>query len=59
MRVGTASEKDSVEKELQELRERLAQVDAWKLRRREIDEELGKVWTTEESVAPLETPDGA
>jgi ATP-binding cassette subfamily D (ALD) long-chain fatty acid import protein len=54
LRVGTASEKDSVEKELQELRERLAQVDAWKLRRREIDEELGKVWTTEESGAPLE-----
>jgi ATP-binding cassette subfamily D (ALD) long-chain fatty acid import protein len=57
LRVGTASEKDSVEKELQELRERLAQVDAWKLRRREIDEELGKVWT-EESGAPF-SPDGA
>jgi ATP-binding cassette subfamily D (ALD) long-chain fatty acid import protein len=56
LRVGTASEKDSVEKELQELRERLAQVDAWKLRRRKIDEELGKVWT-EESGAPF-TPDG-
>jgi ATP-binding cassette subfamily D (ALD) long-chain fatty acid import protein len=49
LRVGTASEKDSVEKELQELRERLAQVDAWKLRRREIDHELGKVWMPEES----------
>jgi ATP-binding cassette subfamily D (ALD) long-chain fatty acid import protein len=44
LRVGTASEKDSVEKELQELRERLAQVDAWKLRRKEIEDELGEVW---------------
>jgi len=44
LRVGTVSEKDSVEKELQELRERLAQVDAWKMRRREIMEELGGVW---------------
>jgi ATP-binding cassette subfamily D (ALD) long-chain fatty acid import protein len=40
LRVGTASEKDSVEKELFELRERLAQVDSWKQRRQEIEEEL-------------------
>ncbi|KAK5744187.1 ATP-binding cassette long-chain fatty acid transporter pxa1 [Elasticomyces elasticus] len=45
LRIGTASEKDSVEKELQELRERLSQVEQWKQRRKEIDEELGKVWT--------------
>jgi ATP-binding cassette subfamily D (ALD) long-chain fatty acid import protein len=45
LRVGTASEKDSVEKELQELRERLAQVDTWKLRRNEIEIELGEVWS--------------
>jgi ATP-binding cassette subfamily D (ALD) long-chain fatty acid import protein len=64
LRVGTASEKDSVEKELQELRERLAQVDAWKLRRKEIDDELGEVWVSSapgESGAAqvLEMPDGA
>jgi ATP-binding cassette subfamily D (ALD) long-chain fatty acid import protein len=46
LRVGTASEKDSVEKELLELRERLEQVDAWKQRRREIEEELGEVWVS-------------
>jgi hypothetical protein len=46
LRVGTASEKDSVEKELLELRERLAQVDAWKQRRKEIEEELGEVWVS-------------
>ncbi|KAK0274281.1 ATP-binding cassette long-chain fatty acid transporter pxa1 [Friedmanniomyces endolithicus] len=44
LRIGTASEKDSVEKELQELRERLSQVEQWKERRKEIEEELGKVW---------------
>jgi ATP-binding cassette subfamily D (ALD) long-chain fatty acid import protein len=50
LRVGTASEKDSVEKELQELRERLAQVDAWKLRRQEIEDELGEVWVSDPGV---------
>lgn len=44
MRIGTASEKDSVEKEIQELKEKLAQVDEWKRRRKEIEEELSKVW---------------
>jgi len=44
LRIGTAVERDSVEKELQELRQRLAQVDRWKQRRGEIEEELGKVW---------------
>ena len=60
MRVGTASEKDSVEKELLELRERLAQVDAWKQRRKEIEEELGEVWVSgsgESGAGVLEIPD--
>ena len=48
MRIGTASEKDSVEKEIQELREKLAQVPQWMKRREEIDEELGKVWISGE-----------
>ncbi|QIW97631.1 hypothetical protein AMS68_003149 [Peltaster fructicola] len=43
-RIGTASEKDSVEKELNELRERLSKVDQWKTRRQEIDNELNQVW---------------
>jgi ATP-binding cassette subfamily D (ALD) long-chain fatty acid import protein len=43
-RIGTASEKSSVEKELAELRERLAKVEEWKRRRTEIEEELNKVW---------------
>lgn len=44
-RIGTESEKSSVEKELAELRERLAQVEEWKKRKQEIDEELERVWT--------------
>lgn len=43
-RIGTQSEKSSVEKELAELRERLAKVEEWKKRKEEIDEELGRVW---------------
>lgn len=43
-RIGTASEKDTVEKELAELRDRLSKVDQWKARRQEIDTELNKVW---------------
>lgn len=43
-RIGTESEKGSVEKELAELKERLGEVEAWKARRREIDDELNKVW---------------
>lgn len=60
LRVGTASEKDSVEKELQELRERLAQVDTWKARRQEIDVELGEVWGSagESGADALEAADG-
>lgn len=43
-RIGTASEKSSVEKELAELRERLERVEEWKQRRNEIEKELGQVW---------------
>ena len=43
-RIGTESEKSSVEKELHELRERLAKVEEWKKRRQDIDDELNKVW---------------
>lgn len=43
-RIGTESEKSSVEKELAELRERLAKVEEWKARRQEIEEELNRVW---------------
>ncbi|KAK3679562.1 ATP-binding cassette long-chain fatty acid transporter pxa1 [Vermiconidia calcicola] len=45
LRIGTKSEKESVEKELQELRSRLEQVEPLKHRREEIDGELNKVWT--------------
>jgi ATP-binding cassette subfamily D (ALD) long-chain fatty acid import protein len=47
-RIGTESEKSSVEKELAELRERLAKVGEWESRKREIEEELGKVWVKED-----------
>lgn len=43
-RIGTESEKSSVEKELHDLREQLAQVEEWKKRKIEIDAELNKVW---------------
>ncbi|KAF2470964.1 peroxisomal ABC transporter-like protein [Lindgomyces ingoldianus] len=43
-RIGTESEKSSVEKELRELRERLAKVEEWKQRKEEIEDELNKVW---------------
>ena len=61
LRIGTKSEQESVEKELQELRETLAQVELLKQRRQEIDDELNKVWTVndetgEEQSVELETP---
>lgn len=43
-RIGTEMEKQSVEKELAELRDRLTKVEEWKQRKKEIDEELNKVW---------------
>ncbi len=54
-RIGTAREKQNVERELHELRERLAQVDAWRARRAEIEEELAQVWV-EGATAPLPAP---
>lgn len=45
LRIGTVSEKESVEKELQELRERMKMVKGWEERRAEIEEELGRVWS--------------
>lgn len=44
-RIGTEREKMHVEKELADLREKLAQVEEWKHRRDEIETELGAVWT--------------
>lgn len=43
-RIGTESEKSSVEKELADLKERLARVEEWKKRRQEIELELNSVW---------------
>ena len=43
-RIGTESEKSSVEKELSELRERLSKVEEWRTRRAEVEKELGRVW---------------
>ncbi|KAI0895929.1 ABC transporter transmembrane region 2-domain-containing protein [Annulohypoxylon nitens] len=53
-RIGTEREKMQVEKELQELHERLAQVEQWKQRREEIEKELAQVWV--EGDATLEPP---
>lgn len=43
-RIGTEKEKMHVERELQELREQLAQVEDWKRRHEQIEAELAKVW---------------
>lgn len=43
-RVGSEAQRMGVERELKELREKLAQVEGWKQRHAEIEEELGKVW---------------
>jgi ATP-binding cassette, subfamily D (ALD), peroxisomal long-chain fatty acid import protein len=53
LRIGTASEKDSVEKELQELRDRVALVGRWEQRRREIEEELGRVWVRDDKAGKV------
>lgn len=54
-RIGTEREKMQVEKEVQELRERLAEVDELKKRRDEIELELASVWTDKgESLAAPE-----
>lgn len=49
-RIGTEREKMQVEKELHDLRERLAKVDEWKARRQEIEQELAAVWTDQGEV---------
>ncbi|KAI8955535.1 ABC transporter transmembrane region 2-domain-containing protein [Xylaria longipes] len=54
-RIGTEREKMQVERELQELRERLSQVEQWRQRREEIEKELAQVWT-EKNDAPLNPP---
>ncbi|KAG9714938.1 hypothetical protein KCU73_g16070, partial [Aureobasidium melanogenum] len=56
-KIGTESEKDSVEKEIAELKERLSQVEAWKQRKAEIEAELAQVWV--EGGGVLETPEYA
>ncbi|KAJ1327693.1 ATP-binding cassette subfamily D (ALD) peroxisomal long-chain fatty acid import protein [Microdochium nivale] len=43
-RIGTEREKMQVEKELADLKERMAQVGEWKRRRDEIESELAQVW---------------
>ncbi|RYO90454.1 hypothetical protein DL762_002658 [Monosporascus cannonballus] len=47
-RIGTEREKMHVERELQELRDRLLQVSAWKARRDEIEKELARVWVADD-----------
>ncbi|KAI0021088.1 ABC transporter transmembrane region 2-domain-containing protein [Xylariomycetidae sp. FL0641] len=54
-RIGTEREKMHVERELQDLRERLAQVEQWKTRREEIEKELAQVWVEKEE-EPLSPP---
>ena len=53
-RIGTAMEKASVDKELAQLREKLAKVDQIKQRRADIEEELNRVWV--EGGTELEPP---
>lgn len=48
LRIGTKSEKESVEQELKELREQLSQAKDWEQRRDEIVDELNKVWTVDD-----------
>jgi ATP-binding cassette subfamily D (ALD) long-chain fatty acid import protein len=58
-RIGTEKEKMNVEKELQDLRERLAQVKEWESRKIEIEAELAKVWVDGgESLEAAEYRDG-
>ena len=55
-RIGTEEEKMGVEKELQELRERLKLVETWKSRRSMIEEELGHVWVKGDESQTTELP---
>ncbi|KAI1392703.1 ABC transporter transmembrane region 2-domain-containing protein [Hypoxylon trugodes] len=54
-RIGTEREKMQVERELQELHERLLQVEQWKQRREEIEKELAQVWV-EGDASSLDPP---
>jgi ATP-binding cassette subfamily D (ALD) long-chain fatty acid import protein len=54
-RVGTETEKMHARRELEELREKLAQVERWKARHAEIERELGKVWV-ERGEEPMPLP---
>lgn len=60
-RIGTEKEKMHVERELQELREQLAQVEDWKRRHEQIEAELAKVWVAggegEDEKEGVELPD--
>ena len=49
VKIGTDQEKMGVERELKELREKLDMVEKWKRRRKEIDDELGKVLIASDS----------
>lgn len=55
-RIGTEEEKEGVERELESLRERLAQVEGWRKRRDEINAELGKVWISGQNGGESELP---
>lgn len=46
----------NVERELQELRERMSHVEQWKTRREEIEQELAKVWVEGGQGEPLPPP---
>lgn len=56
IRIGTQTEKMGVLKEIEELRETLAHAATLHQRRREIEDELNKVWTVSGSLA--EGPSG-
>lgn len=45
-RIGTEEERTGVEREVAELRERLAQVDGWEARKAEVERELKMVWVS-------------
>ena len=55
-RIGTEEEKEGVERELESLRERLAQVEGWRKRRDEINTELEKVWVSGQTEGESELP---
>ncbi|KAL9027349.1 MAG: hypothetical protein Q9196_004111 [Gyalolechia fulgens] len=47
-RIGTEEERVGVEREVQALREKLANVEGWRRRKEEIENELGRVWVAGE-----------